>query len=259
MANLALITGASSGIGAAFAKYHASKGGDLILVARREDRLKTLAAELEAAHGIKAYIYAMDLGGAANAKALYDAVKQDGHAINILINNAGFGGHGAHLDRDLDDEIAMIDLNVDALVALSHQFGRDMVARGSGKMLQVGSTAGMMPGPNQAVYFATKHFVKAFSQALDHEMRPKGVTSTVLAPGLVHTEFVEVANLGRTGLAKQKGRSAEFTAKVGYDAMMAGKLHVANEGALSFMTNWIIPLLPRRMVLNMVHGMQTTQ
>lgn len=255
MTNTALITGASSGIGAEFARYHASKGGDVVLVARRADELHALRAELEAAYPVSATVFAMDIGTPEQARALYDAVKAAGIQIDILINNAGFGGHGAFLDRDLAKDQAMIDLNVSSLVTLTHLFGNDMKATG-GKMLHLSSTAGFIPGPNQAVYFASKAFVKSFSQAIDHEMRPHGITSTALCPGLVNTEFVETADLGGTGLANQKGSTPEAVAKFGYDAMMDGKLVVVNEPKLSFMLNWITPLLPRRTVLKMINGMQ---
>ncbi len=257
MPNTALITGASAGIGTEFARYHASKGGDLVIVARRQEPLEALKAELEAAHGVSVTVIAMDVGTPEQATALYEAVKERGIETDVLINNAGFGGHGAFLDRDLAKNQAMIDLNIGALVTLSHHVGQEMKARGTGKMLQVSSTAGFQPGPFQAVYFATKAFVTSFSQAIDEEMRPHGITSTALCPGLVHTEFVAVADLGGTGLAKQKGATAASVAKVGYDAMLRGDLIAINERRLKFMMNWIIPLLPRRMVLKTIGGMQT--
>lgn len=257
MPNTALITGASSGIGAEFARYHASKGGDLVIVARRKEPLDALKTELESAHGISVTVMAQDVGTPEQATALYDAVKAAGITIDVLINNAGFGGHGAFLDRDLAQDQAMIDLNVSALVTLSHLFGKDMQASGGGKMLQVSSTASFMPGPYQAVYFATKAFVTSFSQAIDHEMRPHGITSTALCPGLVNTEFVASANLEGTGLADQKGATPASVAKVGYDAMLKGDLIAINEGRLAFLINWIIPFLPHRRVLKMVEEMQT--
>ncbi|MEM1265374.1 MAG: SDR family oxidoreductase [Pseudomonadota bacterium] len=257
MANTALITGASSGIGAEFARYHARKGGDLVVVARRKDPLDALKAELERAHSVSVTVIAMDVGTPEQARDLHKTVTSQGIEVDILINNAGFGGHGAFLDRDLAQDTAMIDLNVSSLVALSHLFGADMKARGGGKMLQVSSTASFAPGPYQAVYFATKAFVTSFSQAIDQEMRKHGITSTALCPGLVNTEFVERADLGGTGLAKQKGATPASVAKFGYDAMIDGKLVVINETRLAFMMNWLIPLLPRRQVLTTIEGMQT--
>ncbi|MEM6824155.1 MAG: SDR family oxidoreductase [Pseudomonadota bacterium] len=256
MPNTALITGASSGIGAEFARYHAKKGGDLVIVARRKEPLDALKSELESAHSVSVTVMAMDVGTPEQARKLFLAMTAKGIAVDILINNAGFGGHGAFLERDLAKDQAMIDLNVAALVSLSHLVGNDMKTRGGGKMLQVSSTASFIPGPYQAVYFATKAFVTSFSQAIDQEMRPHGITSTALCPGLVHTEFLAAANLDGTGLAAQKGATPASVAELGYEAMMAGKLIAINEGRLAFMLNWVMPFLPRRTVLNMVEKMQ---
>lgn len=257
MPTTALITGASSGLGAEFARIHAAKGGDVILTARREAALNALKAELEAAHGITAHVFALDLGARGGADQLYDQVKQAGLRVDILINNAGFGGQGPHISRDLAAEHAMLDLNIGALVTLTHRFASDMVAQGSGKILNVGSTAGFVPGPNQAVYFASKAFVNSFTQAVDQELRAKGVSCTVLAPGYVETEFAQAADLEGTPMVKAGGASAADVAKHGYDAMMRGKLVTINDPKLSFMLNWIIPLLPRRMVLNTVGKSQS--
>lgn len=254
MPNTALITGASAGIGAELARYHASKKGDLILVARREDALNTLRTELQNTHGVKVHVIAQDLGVDGGADALVQAVEVLGVDVDILINNAGFGGHGIHVDRDLADEQAMIDLNVKALVTLTHHFGGKMAARGKGRILQVGSSAGFMPGPLQAVYFATKAFVNSYSQAVDHELRDRGVTCTVLAPGYVETEFSDRADLGGTNLTKS-GDTAENVAKVGYDAMMDGKLLVSNEFQISALSK-VVSLLPRRAALKMIEKMQ---
>ena len=256
MANTALITGASSGIGKELARYHAMKGGDVILVARRKPELDALKKELETSFGITAHVIKRDLGASGAEKALFNDVTKQKLTVDILINNAGFGGHGLFCERSLSDDLGMIDLNVSTLVSLTHLFGNEMIKNGGGKMLHIGSSAGFMPGPYQATYFATKAFVNNFSQAIDHEMRGKGVTSTVLCPGYVETEFAKTASLEGTGLVKQKGKTAAETAKIGYDAMMAGKLIVANEIGLGIVLNWVIPLLPRRMVLKMVAKMQ---
>ena len=257
MPNTALITGASSGIGTEFARYHARKGGDLVIVARRHEPLEALKEELEAAHGVSVTVIAQDVGTPEKATELYKAVKAKGIEIDILINNAGFGGQGGFLDRDLAKDQAMIDLNVSALVTLSHHFGNDMKARGGGKMLQVSSTASFLPGPYQAVYYATKAFVTSFSQAIDQELRKDGITSTALCPGIVNTEFVASAGLDGTGLADQKGATPASVAKCGYDAMMKGDLVAINEARLTFALTWVMPLLPRRWVLKSVERVQT--
>jgi hypothetical protein len=254
MSNTALITGASSGIGREFARYHAAKGGDLIITARRRAELEALKTELEAEHGIKVTAHALDLGSAEGPTVLYDAV--EGQRIDILINNAGFGGQGNFIERDLNADLSMIDLNVNSLVALTHMVAQDMVARGSGKILNVSSTAAYMPGPLQATYFATKAYVSSFSQALDEELRGKGVTVTALEPGYVETEFAATANLAGTKLVQQKAATPADVAAFGYEAMQKGQLRAINDGRLRFMLNWVMPLLPRRSALNLVRQMQ---
>ncbi|MDG1519657.1 MAG: SDR family oxidoreductase [Yoonia sp.] len=256
MPNLALITGASAGIGREFARYHASLGGDLIITARRAEELDALKAELEATHGITVTTFPQDLSSADHAKALYTAT--NGAQIDVLINNAGFGGHGKFIERDLDADLDMIDLNVNALITLCHLIGNDMVARGGGKILNVSSTASYMPGPLQATYFATKAYVSSFSQALAEELRGTGVTVTALEPGGVATEFFDKADLTGTKLGGTKAKAADF-AKIGYEAMLDGKLNVINERGLSFMINWIIPFMSRARKLKMVRAMQEKQ
>ncbi|SFI96131.1 SDR family NAD(P)-dependent oxidoreductase [Jannaschia pohangensis] len=252
---LALVTGASGGIGRALAEYHAAKGGDLIVTARRLPELEALKAELEGRHdGIRVTCVACDIGTPEGLETLIAACRDE--PLDYLINNAGFGGRGAFIDRPLADDLAMVDLNVRAIMVLCHALAPGMVARGRGRILNVGSTAGMMPGPLQATYFATKAFVQSFSHALDEELRDKGVTVTVLAPGYVETDFADRADLRDTPLTKQ-GKSPASVARIAYQAMRAGQLLVVNEGLLSVLVNWVIPLMPRRMVLKMVRRMQT--
>ncbi|RED11123.1 SDR family NAD(P)-dependent oxidoreductase [Pontivivens insulae] len=256
MIPLALVTGASSGIGEQLARYHARKGGDLIVTARREDQLIALKEELEASQNVSVHVIALDLGAEGGAQALIEEVAARGLKPGILINNAGFGGQGRHVERDLASELSMIDLNVKALVTLTHHFGRQMAEAGKGRILQVGSTAGFIPGPNQAVYFATKAFVNSFSQAVDAELRGKGVTCTVLAPGYVETEFAAAANLEGTALTRQKRLTAAQTARFGYDAMRRGELVAVSDWKLRLMLRYIAPFLPRRALLNMTMKMQ---
>jgi short-subunit dehydrogenase len=248
----ALITGATSGIGLELARLHAARGGDLILVARRGDVLEEVAATLRADHGVAVETVATDLGTFEGVQAVIEAAAA--RPVGVLMNNAGFGGRGRLIDRPLDDDLAMIDLNVKALVVLCHAVGSAMAARGSGRILNVGSTAGLMPGPLQATYFASKAFVRSFSMALAEEMRGTGVTVTVLSPGYVATGFAARADLDGTALAKG-GRSAASVAKVGYDAMMAGRLEAINEPGLRAAAR-IMSLLPRRAMLRGVRRMQ---
>ncbi len=256
MPNTALITGASSGIGREFARLHARNGGDVIITARRSEALEALKTELETDHKVTVTTIPRDLGAEGGAQKLYDAVRATGARVDILINNAGFGGHGKFIERELQADQAMIDLNVDALIALCHMFGRDMVAQGGGKILNVSSTAAHMPGPLQATYFATKAFVSSFSQALAEELKDDRVTVTALEPGYVETGFAEAADLEGTGLVRQKGMTAAETARIGYHAMNSGKLTVINEGRVRFVLNWVLPFMPQKAKLSMVRKMQ---
>ena len=244
---LALVTGASSGIGAELARIHAAKGGDLIVVARRRDRLDALASELRDAHGVAVEVVEADLSTSAGVETVASAC--EGREVDVLVNNAGFGGRGEFLEHDRERELRMIDLNVRALVDLTHRFAAPMVARGRGRILQVGSTAGFLPGPMQATYFATKAFVNSHAQALAEELRGTGVTVTVLAPGAVDTEFMDVADMRKLDVAKGAA-TARSVAEFGYRAMERGELVAINDRRFAALAR-AIPLMPRRTVLKM--------
>ncbi|MDX1284022.1 MAG: SDR family oxidoreductase, partial [Draconibacterium sp.] len=198
MKNVALITGASTGIGKEFANIHAEKGGDLIIVARRLEKLEELKTELEKKHSVKVLVIAKDLSLAEAPKEIYDEVKAAGIEVEYLINNAGFGGRGKFHEREWDKDLAMINLNVLALTALTRFFLPDFVKRNSGKILNVSSTASFMPGPLQAVYFATKAYVTYFSNAIAEELHDTKVTVTNLMPGATETEFAQVSGMDKT-------------------------------------------------------------
>ena len=249
MGNVALVTGASSGIGAELARYHASKGGDVVLVARRREALDGLKAELESAHGVKAKVIVADLAEPDAAERIFAATEEAGIQIDILINNAGFGGHGKFHERDLAKDQAMMQVNMVSLVNLTHLYLQGMVSRNSGRILHVASTAAFMPGPLQAVYYATKSFVVSFSQAIAQELRGTGVTSTVLCPGAVATGFVSAGDLEGVKIW-DKAATASSVAKCGYDAMMNEGLVKINEAGLNFMLNWVVRFLPRKTVLS---------
>ncbi len=251
MGNTALITGASSGIGESLARLHAARGGDLVLVARRKERLEALATELAAAHGIAVTILVEDLAAEGAAERVFAATEAAGLEIDVLVNNAGFGGHGKFHERDLAQDRAMMQVNMIALVELTHLFVQGMVRRGSGQILHVASTAGFMPGPLQAVYYATKAFVISFSQAIAEELSGTGVTSTALCPGAVDTEFVTAGDLEGAALFQKPGASPESVAACGYDAMSTGDLVAINEPGLRFLLGWVVPLLPRKTVLGL--------
>jgi uncharacterized protein len=255
---VALVTGASSGIGRELAVLHAKRGGDLIVTARRQDALEKLKAELEKEHkGIQVKVVVADLSKQDGARSVYDQVKASGVQVDYVINNAGFGGHGSIVERNLQDDLNMIQVNVSSMVTLTHLFATDMVQRGSGgKILNVGSIAGLMPGPYQATYFATKAFLSSYTQAVDHELRDKGVTCTVLAPGVTETEFFQAANLEGSQMSKNKAQSAEYVARLGYDGMLAGKLFVACDRT-TVLLSWFAGLMPRRSLLKTVEGLHS--
>ena len=250
MANTALITGASGGIGAELARYHAAQGGDLVLVARSGDALEKLKVELENSHNVQVLVITADLSQPDSAEAIYNKTEAAGIQIDVLVNNAGFGGHGKFHQRKLAQDQAMMQVNMVSLVNLTHLYLQGMVARNSGRILHVASAAAFMPGPLQAVYYATKSFVVSFSQAIAQELADSKITSTALCPGAVATGFVKAGDL--EGLAAwDKAASAESVAKCGYEAMLRGDLIAINEKGMGFMLNWVIPLLPRKTVLKM--------
>lgn len=248
MTQTALITGASNGIGLELAKIHAQKGGNLVLVARSEDKLAQLAQELESQYGIKAWVIAQDLAQPNAAQTIFETTEAQGITVDILINNAGFGGHGRFFERELAKEQQMIQVNMTALTELTHFYLKGMVERRRGKILNVSSTASFLPGPLQAVYYATKAYVTSFSQAIAEEVAEFGVTVTALCPGAVATGFVNAGDLQGVD-AWKNAKSAQSVAEYGYKAMEKGELVAFNEGKLKFALEWIIPLLPRKMLL----------
>ena len=253
----ALITGASSGIGKELAYIHAEKGGDLILVARSEDKLIQLKEELETKYQTTTHIIVKDLTSPNAAKEVYEEVKEAGLVVDYLINNAGFGGLGKFHERELASDIAMIQLNIVALTALTHFFLNDFVAKNSGKILNVSSTASLMAGPMQAVYFATKAYVTSFSNAITEELKDTNITITNLMPGATDTEFGKVSGMDKTALF-EKTVSARSVAEDGYEGMLAGKLDVIS--GLTFsqkMMMSMIPITPKKVLLSQVMKMQT--
>ena len=250
MKNLALVTGASGGIGLELARIHAKSGGDLLIVSRNRESLESVKTELENDHGVTVTVYAADLTSDDAPQEIYDFVKGQGIEVDVLINNAGFGGYGKFHERSWSKEQSMINLNVTALCELTHLFVQDMVERKRGKILNVASTAGFLPGPLMAVYYATKAFVVSFSQAIAEELKSDGITVTALCPGPVETGFADVADLNGADAFKNAA-SAQYVARVGYKAMTKGKLIAIDDWKLSLMINWLLPFVPRWTVLRM--------
>lgn len=256
MKNAALITGASSGIGKELATIHAENGNNLILIARRKEKLEQLKKELQSKYSVKIEIISKDLTNSNAPKEIYEEVKKLNVEIQYLINNAGFGGLGKFIERNWQDDLDMINLNIIALANLTGLFLPDFVNRNSGRILNVSSTASLMPGPFQATYYATKAFVTSFSNAIAEELYNTNVTVTTLMPGPTATEFGKVSGMNKTKMF-QNSFSARKVAEDGYKAMMDGKLDVIT--ALSFsqkiMTKFI-PFLPKKMLLKTVRKMQ---
>jgi short-subunit dehydrogenase len=228
----ALITGASAGIGRALCKLAAQDRRDLVLVARRRDRLEEIAAELRSAHGVEVTVLVADLGQAKAPQAIFDQVAAAGIEVECLMNNAGFGSHGPFVEMARSRQLEMIDVNVRALVELCHLFVPAMLARKRGQVLNVASVAGFVPGPYMATYYASKAFVLSFTEALATELRGSGVTVTASCPGPTATEFGEVAGSTRTKLFRRGVMDAAAVAKHAYQAMLAGDV-VAIPGFLN--------------------------
>ena len=256
MSKTALITGASSGIGKELARIHAEQGGDLVVVARGEDKLNQLKEEVETRHSTSAKVIAKDLTQPHAAREIYDEVVAAGIEVDYLVNNAGFGGRGKFHEREWNDDLAMINLNVIALTALTRFSLPDFVKRGSGRVLNVSSTASFMPGPLQAVYYATKAYVTFFSNAVAEELHDTEITVTALLPGATETEFAKVSGMDKTSLFS-KTASARMVAQEGYDGMLRGKLDVVSGLTVGQrMMMGMLPFTPKKMLLKQVRQMQ---
>lgn len=246
----ALVTGASAGIGLELARILAREGHDLVLVARREAALKELADELKERYGAESRIVTADLAEAGAGERIEQAL--DGVAIDVLVNNAGFGGVGRFTERTYADDMRMVAVNVTALTDLTKRFLPGMVSRGRGRVLNVASTAAFQPGPFMAVYYATKAYVLSLSQALAEETSGTAVTVTCLCPGVTDTEFHGVAGTDAQPLTSGPlSMSARAVAEAGYKAMMRGKL-VEIPGMHNKVGAQSIRIAPRRVVLKIV-------
>lgn len=243
---IALVTGASIGIGKELAAQLAQQGHDLILVARNEAKLQEVAAELKQAHGASSTVIAADLGVAGSAQKLFDAIKAKGLAVEVLVNNAGFGLKGRFVKLSLTEQQEMIQLNITTLTELCWLFGRDMAARGKGRILNVGSVGSFQPGPEFGVYAATKAYVLSLSEAIDAELREQGVNVTALCPGAVLTNFhARASNDSKLLLAT--AMQPEPVARAGLRALF-GKRPVVIPGLLNWIAIFSVRLTPRRLV-----------
>jgi short-subunit dehydrogenase len=256
MKRTALITGASSGIGLELAKIFAREGNDLVLIARNGSKLQELKNSLEKEFSIKAYIISKDLSKIDSAQEVYDEVKNKSIVIDYLINNAGFGDFGMFTETNWNKEEEMIQLNITTLTQFTKLFLKDMVLQKKGKIMNVASTAAFQPGPTMAVYYATKAYVLHFSEAIDNEVRDKGVTVTSLCPGATESGFQDAADMQESKLVKgRKLPTSKEVAEYGFKAMMKGK-RVAIHGLLNYIMANSIRFTPRTLAVKVVRLIQ---
>jgi short-subunit dehydrogenase len=244
----ALITGASSGIGREMAKILAGEGHDVVLVARRRDRLEELARELAARHGVSARAIAKDLEDPASPAEIFEELEAERIAVDVLVNDAGLGVYGRFWETDLARQLAVIRVNLMAVTDLTGRFLPGMVSRRKGRIVNVSSTAAFQPGPYMAVYYATKAYVLSFSEALAEEVAGSGVSVTALCPGPTVTEFQENAGIEDTWLFRGPlGMDAAKVARVGWAAARRGK-RVVIPGLGNKFLKETVRFSPRRLV-----------
>jgi len=248
MNKTALITGASGGLGAEFARIHASKGDNLVLVARGKEKLNTLKNELEKQYAISVYVISRDLSEQSASLEVFSELQTQKIRIDYLVNNAGFGDYGLFAECDWKKQEQMINLNVMALTHFTRLFLPEMIKNKFGKVLNIASTAAFQPGPTMSVYFASKAFVLSFSEAIANELKGTGVTVTALCPGATETGFKTAASLDSSNLFKGSGIAGpKEVAEFGYRAMMKGKTVVVH-GFLNLLMSQSVRFAPRNIV-----------
>lgn len=252
-----LITWASSWIGKAMALQVASQWSDVFLIARRENKLQELATHIWEVYGVKTVVLAIDLTHNEAIPKIMDSIKSADLVVDVLINNAGFGGLWEFIKQSLEKNLAMIDLNIKAVVSLTHRL-LPMLIENKGKILTVWSTAWFMPGPLQATYFATKAFINSRSQALWQELKSTGVTTTVLCPGATATEFAESADASDAKLFQGSMESADDVARAWLQWMQQWKRVVITDPKLWFVKTFILPFVPMKRQLAMIEKIQRT-
>ncbi len=226
MKEIALITGASSGIGYELAKLFAADKTDLLIVARDEKKLSEIKKEFEEQYKVDVFTVAADLSSNEGIQTIYQSVNSNKLIVHFLVNNAGFGDYGPFIDRSMENYKQMIQLNIVSLTELSYHYGKAMVRRGKGRILNVASMAGLQPDPNFAVYGATKAYVISITEAIHKEFENTGVTVTVLSPGATASNFMERADMNNAKLYSSGVMTSLDVAREGYTGMMKGKIHV---------------------------------
>ena len=259
MKNFCLITGASGGIGAEFARAFAKNGHDLILVARSKDKLEALKYELENKYAVEAIVISADLTSESDIEQMYNHLRTADLRVDVLVNNAGFGDLCAFLDSNPERQKKLIELNISALVILTYLFGNDMKKRGRGRIVNISSAAAFSAGPYMSLYYASKSFVLSFSEALAEELKGSGVTVTALCPGPTSTEFEKNAHMGRSVMfSRFKPAAAKDVAEVGYRAAMKGK-RVKYHGFVTHSFSLLTRFLPRSATRRLAKGMNQSK
>lgn len=260
MNHAALITGSYGGLGTALTNIHASRGGDLILVGRSQAKLDAQAEQVRSTYRVEVHTIAVDLSTPEAAQTIFDTCQDNGWTPDIIINNAGFGGQGDFArERTMEQDMSMIAVNIETPTRLLKLFLPGMIERGAGKVLNVSSTAARLPGPLQAVYYATKAYMTSWSNALWRELKGTGVTVTALMPGAMSTGFIAAGGLADTPMFRN-AVGPEDVAKAGYEGMLTGKLNVT-----AGLPSWqaplmaVVPILPRKQMLDFVYDQQNTE
>ena len=253
----ALVTGAAQGIGYELSRLFAQDGYRLILIARREEKLKETAAALEKEFSVEVKIVLKDLSRPQAAQEIYNQLKEENILVDVLVNNAGYGLHNAFYENTLADELSMIDLNIVSLVEMAKLFGADMVERGHGKILNIGSIAAYKPGPFSAIYYGTKAFVVKFSEALAGELQGTGVSVSVLCPGPTRTGFQRRSGSVGNKAAEMNMMPADVVAKIGYAAFKKGQVIII-PGLKNKVMALMFRFLPVSWSLSLVRTVQKT-
>lgn len=242
----AVVTGASSGLGADFARELAQRGCNVALVARRKERLEAVADELEKEHSVATRVLAMSLAERGVPQRLHDTLRDEGIEVDVLVNNAGFGCYGPFLEIPWEREAEMLDLDIVALTHLTKLFATDMVARGRGWILQVASIGAYQPSPSYASYSAAKAYVLSMGEALAYELRKTGVSVTVVSPGVTKTEFLEVSGQQPTLYQRMMMMQSPAVARAGIRALLRGKPSVV-PGLMNAAVAQSLRIMPRRL------------
>jgi hypothetical protein len=246
----ALVTGASSGIGLELSKQFADHGYDVVLVARREERLRDLASAVESEYGVTATVLPTDLADPDGPQELFDDLADRGIDVHTLVNNAGVSSFGHFDETDVERDELMIDVNVAGLTRLTKLFVRPMVERGRGEILNTASMVGLAPTPHQAVYSGTKHYVRSLSEAIAHELEPKGITVTALCPGPVDTDMIDEGGLEKTSLGDGNLSSPADVARAGFEGLREGKRLVVPSTKMKVLSQ-LTRALPRKQIVSL--------